>query len=192
MKTMKDCIESGDMAEAFSRYKKANARWLDQWFATCLLILKEHPEFADKFNINETERLITRIKERIDYSEKIFFEIENDELLTAPGEKCYLFEFYDDDNNLICSKVGTTKRTINQRIKEELRSKTYVEMGATKCYVKRVYDCRNYPAEGLESFLRAINIKHFPDNFQKNDRFMNIKFDFNATDLLYKEFFEEN
>ena len=106
------------------------------------------------------------------------------------NEKCYLFEFYNSKNNLICSKVGTTKRKVLQRLKEELNSNTYKKLDCTKAIIRRVYDCGNMPAEGAESFLRAFYIKKYPNSFKKNDRFMKEFFDFEITDKLMEKYLE--
>lgn len=105
-------------------------------------------------------------------------------------ELCYLFEFYNADNVLVCSKVGTTKRTIEKRIKEELRSKTYTEMGVVSAKVNRIYHCGELPAEGLESLIRSEYIKKYPKSFKKNDRFINVKFDFDLCDKVAKDYLE--
>lgn len=56
--------------------------------------------------------------------------------------------------------MGTTKRKVIQRLKEELNSDTYKKLDCEKAIVRRVYDCGSMPAEGAESFLRAFYIKN--------------------------------
>ena len=66
-----------------------------------------------------------------------------------------VYSHFDENDNLVCSKIGTTTRKVAQRLKEELRSDTYKKMGAVRCIIHRVYDCGKIPAEGLESLFRA-------------------------------------
>jgi hypothetical protein len=89
-------------------------------------------------------------------------------------EKCYLFKFYDENGNILFSKVGTTTRAIIARLKEEI--KTYIKNGfdIRKAVICSVYDCGAIPAEGAESYARAHFIKEHKTAFKKNDRFMNI------------------
>ena len=91
---------------------------------------------------------------------------------------------------MVCSKVGTTTRTVKQRLTEELRSNTYKKIGCVRAVINRVYDCGDMPAEGLESYFRAMYIKKFPQSFKKNDRFMNTFFDFKEADKIVEKYFE--
>lgn len=122
-------------------------------------------------------------KKRKKIDDCIVFEADP---LDEVAEKCYLFRFFDADNNLVCSKVGTTTRDVKQRAKEELRSKTY--SNCTKIIVDRVYDCKNYPAEGLESRIRAEYIKKYPNSFKKNDRFIDTLFDLEEIDNIVRDY----
>ena len=107
-------------------------------------------------------------------------------------DKLKQFSFTGDLGNLdkndesICSKVGTTTRTVQERIREELRSDTYKKMGAVRCIIHRVYDCGEIPAEGLESMFRATYIRKYPNSFHKNDRFIKQKFDLAEADKICK------
>ena len=44
--------------------------------------------------------------------------IEKCDLLNKAQQKCYLFKFYDENSNIIFSKVGTTTREIRTRLNE--------------------------------------------------------------------------
>ena len=85
--------------------------------------------------------------------------------------------------------MGTTTRTVIQRLKEELRSNTYKKIGCVRAVVNRVYDCGDIPAEGLESYFRALYIKRYPQSFKKNDRFMNEWFDLAEADKIVATYF---
>lgn len=86
----------------------------------------------------------------------------------------YLYKFYYENGELICSKVGTTTRLPEQRLKEEI---TYYKKHGLKVdrgEICSVIDCGAIPAEGAESYARAEYIKKYPDCFHKNDRFFGI------------------
>lgn len=143
--------------------------------------------YAKKFlDLLEWARSIFERQSRRNYDEIINSNGYN--IKERLGEICYLFEFYNADNVLICSKVGTTTRTIRQRLIEELRSKTYKDMGITNAVVNRVYECGNLPAEGLESLIRSEYIKKYPKSFKKNDRFIGEKFDFELCDKIAEDY----
>lgn len=88
--------------------------------------------------------------------------------------KCYLFKFYDEKGDILFSKVGTTTRTIMERLKEEIRAYVKSDFDVRKAVVCSVCDCRDIPAEGAESYARAHFIKKYKVAFKKNDRFMGI------------------
>lgn len=125
-------------------------------------------------------------KSRRNYSKAI--QTNNVDLLDNAKEKCYLFRFYDANNNLVCSKVGTTTRKITQRLKEELRSKTY--SNCAYAVIDRVYDCGEMPAEGLESLIRAEYIRKYPNLFKKNDRFIKTLFDLEEIDKIVQNYLQ--
>ena len=125
-------------------------------------------------------------KPRRNYSKAI--QTNNVDLLDNAKEKCYLFRFYDTNNNLVCSKVGTTTRKITQRLKEELRSKTY--SSCAYAVIDRVYDCGEMPAEGLESRIRAEYIRKYPNSFKKNDRFNKTLFDLEEIDKIVQNYLQ--
>ena len=106
-------------------------------------------------------------------------------------EKCYLIEFFNEKFESIASKVGTTIRTVQTRIREELKSKTYQNMDAKYCAIHRVYDCGDIPAEGVESLFRAEYIKRYPASFCKNDRFIKEHFDYAEADKIFKNYIEK-
>ena len=60
--------------------------------------------------LDEAKALFVRISQRVKRE------------IWGPRELAYLFKFYDKDNNLVCSKVGTTTRTIAIRLDEELKA----------------------------------------------------------------------
>lgn len=101
------------------------------------------------------------------------------------GEKVqqlYLIRLLDKDGDLIYSKVGTTTRSTQSRMKEHLRY--YYDSGVRSIEVTRLWNCGDMDAEGLESQFRAHYIKAYPGTFKKNDRFINVEFDLEEADRI--------
>lgn len=187
--TMQDYVINNDLEGAVSRLNTTTPRWYDKWFEVCKEIYNANKKWAKLYIIDPIAKTIKKLivfpktkKSGIDVAEGCSFEI-------AGTEKCYLIEFFDENDNSICSKVGTTTRTVLERIREELNSKTYKSMGAVRCVIHRIYDCGNIPAEGLESYFRAKYIRKYPESFKKNDRFINEKFDLKEADCIFSEYF---
>ena len=186
-------VNNNDFEGAVERWKNTNARWKTSWFNTCCKIFAKCKEWAKTYVVNPLEGTITKItkiitKRKTKYSESIQVA-EGIDLLDQATQKCYLFTFFDENDNLVCSKVGTTTRKVMQRLKEELISETYKKIGCVKAVVDRVYDCGNIPAEGLESYFRAMYIRKYPESFKKNDRFMNEWFDLKEADEIVLKYF---
>jgi hypothetical protein len=182
-------IDNNDFEGAYDRYLIATKNWKEYWFDVCKQIFEASKEWAKTYVIDPIAKTIQakvkvpRIKREYDIN------TNNLDLLDKNDEKCYLFRFFDSQGNRICSKVGTTKREIIKRLKEELNSKTYKDMGAVSATIDRVYNCRKMPAEGLESYFRAEYIKRFPNSFRKNDRFMLVDFDLDEADKIVESYF---
>ena len=180
-------IEELDFDGAFDRYNSTTKRWKGYWFDVCCQILDCCKNLAKKYIVDKVAKTISEriTTKQTKYSYDIVAEVP---LLDNVREKCYLFEFYDTQGKLVCSKVGTTTRKVVQRLKEELRSPTYKNLNCARAVIKRVYNCGNVPAEGLESYFRAQYIKEFPNSFKKNDRFMNEFFNFEVADRLVADY----
>lgn len=165
------------MVIVFNRFESLHNLW-------------EH--LADNFKL--VTRFVRKVVEKVaTYRKSKYDEIINDngyDIRKKDGEQCYLFRFFNDDEELLCSKVGTTTRTVRQRLIEELRSKTYKGMGATHAIIDRIYNCGELPAEGLESLIRSEYIKKYPKSFKKNDRFIGELFDLDLCDSIAHEYLE--
>lgn len=92
---------------------------------------------------------------------------------TIQGEKTYLFRFYNKEK-LIFSKIGTTTKTCQKRLKDEIRYYDNRGFDIRKVEMCEIIDCGEVPAESYESYLRALLIKKFPNTWHKNDRFFGI------------------
>lgn len=186
-------VANNDFEGAVERWMNTNATWKQRWFETCETIFNNCKEWAKTYILNPIDGSIKKIckiltQRKTKYSELIQVA-EGVDLLDNAKEKCYLFTFFDADGNMVCSKVGTTTRKVLQRLKEELNSDTYKKIGCTRAVVNRVYDCGSIPAEGLESYFRAMYIRRYPQSFKKNDRFMNEWFDLKEADEIVLKYF---
>lgn len=193
-KSATDYISSNDFEGAKERLDTSTGRWKGYWYKTCETIFNSCKEWAKQYILDPIGKTIHKIingktffpklrKEDISFSDECVIQNNNPDV-----QKCYLIEFFDEEDNSLCSKVGTTKRTVQQRLREELRSDTYKKMGAIRCVVHRVYDCGEIPAEGLESEFRAKYIRKYPHSFYKNDRFIKQTFDLAEADKIYKNY----
>ncbi len=136
---------------------------------------KEISKWTD-YAITTIKQYIKKYDSLIDKARKFFYHIttKTKEVLRAGKQLCYLFKFYTKHEELICSKVGTTTRLPEQRMKEEI--KYYQKHGLEVAYAEMcsVIDCKGIPAEGAESITRAYFIHKFPNAFHKNDRFFGV------------------
>lgn len=95
-------------------------------------------------------------------------------VLRGGKQLVYLFKFYDSDGKLICSKVGTTTRLPEERLKEEVKYYRDHGIPVENTEICSVIDCGAIPCEGAESITRAAFIHRYPDAFCKNDRFFGV------------------
>lgn len=100
-------------------------------------------------------------------------------------EQFYLIRCLNCDDELVWSKIGTTARNVDKRMREHLRA--YKKYGVTRIIVDRVWDCGDYPAEMYESDFRAFYMRKHPGAWKKNDRFINVLFDLNEADIRFKQ-----
>lgn len=178
------CIMENDLDTAFKRYQNTNKRWKGHWFETCLTIFNKSQKWAAKYTIDIVNKVITKIKVATSSNHIIW----NTEKLTYEkgSELCYLVELLGKNGNLIATKIGTTTRTIDGRMKEHLRY--YAKDGVETIRINRVWDCGKVEAEGFESYFRAIAIKNFPKTWKKNDRFMKVAISTDYADELFNQY----
>lgn len=115
---------------------------------------------------------------------EITFECPND--LAEDSEKFYLIRAFDSKGKRIFSKVGTTIRSVLQRMKEHLAA--YTKLGIVRIVVDKIWDCGNIPAEGYESWFRAWYIRRWPEKFNKNDRFFDVDFDLDEAQTIFSQY----
>lgn len=194
-KNMDWYVNNNDFEGAKERFEKTSANWKKRWFSICETIFNSCKEWGKKYILNPLEYSIKKIckietPRKTKYSEAIQIT-DGVDLLNEAKEKCYLFTFFDENDQMVCSKIGTTTRAVLTRLKEELKSQTYQKMGCVRAVVERVYNCGLFPAEGLESYFRAIYIRRYPESFKKNDRFINQWFDLKEADKIVVQYFSE-
>ena len=189
-KAMGDYIAENDFLGAVDHLNSTNPTWKSRWYKVCETIFSNCREWAKEYILDPIAKAVHKLGSIKQFAPKVR---KNDIQVSADckietnedgTQKCYLIEFFNEDDISVCSKVGTTVRRIQERIREELHSKTYQSMGAVRCVIHRVYDCGNIPAEGLESYFRAKYIRKYPNSFQKNDRFMDTVFDLAEADKI--------
>lgn len=165
----------------FVRYENTETKHMQ------VVFLKEHLKLSAEeisaiigYAVSTVKKYARKFLSLLKTAKKFFIQAKNSivetvcDLLDDKKEKCYLFKFYDGNNEILFSKVGTTTRKIIDRLREEI--KEYKKSGFNICKVKvcKVIDCGEIPAEGAESFVKARYIKKYQGAFQKNDRFIKI------------------
>ncbi len=142
------------------------------------------------YAISTIKSYINKFSDLLEKACKTFYHITQKVKSTIQAGKqlVYLFKFYDADKNLICSKVGTTIRLPEQRLKEEIRYYKKHNMPVESAEICSVIDCGELPAEGAESYTRAYFIKKHPKQFKKNDRFFNINIGTRTFNKLVNEY----
>lgn len=152
------------------------AKWVDYKVSTIKMYIKKY-----------TDTLLEKAK-------KTFYHItiKAKKVLVGGAQLVYLFKFYNSENELICSKVGTTTRLPEQRLKEEIKYYQKHGIPVEKAEICSVIDCGSIPAEGAESQTRAYFIRRCPDKFKKNDRFFNLDIPTRTFNKVVKTYLEEN
>lgn len=135
---------------------------------------------AKRFVKKVVEKVKTVFNRNVEYVQ----DVRND--YPEGTQLVYLIRLLDCENGLVWSKVGTTTRTMKKRMQEHLRY--YKKFGVAKIEVTRIYDCGEYPAEGLESEFRAKYMRKYPGAFRKNDRFTGVEFDLAEADTIVQEY----
>lgn len=129
-----------------------------------------------KYAISTIKNYIRKFEVLLDEACEVFYHITQKvkQVLRSGKQLVYLYKFYYDNGELICSKVGTTTRLPEQRLKEEIRyyRNHGIDVGDAK--ICSIIDCGNIPAEGAESYTRAQYIRKYPGAFCKNDRFFGV------------------
>lgn len=136
------------------------------------------------------KQYIRKFSDLLEKAKKTFYVITKKAKAQIIGKRewVYLFKFYDDADELICSKVGTTTRLPEVRMKEEIKYYADHNIPVARAEICSVIDCGKYPAEGAESHTRGAFIKKYPEAFCKNDRFFGVNISVNTFNKLVKEY----
>ena len=162
--------------DVFKKYEGVNLRRMQVVYLDANgFTAEEIHEYVD-YAVSTIKNYVKKYAYLLDLAKKTFYAItlKVKKELKGGKEYVYLFKFYDGTGKLICSKVGTTTRLPEQRLKEEIRY--YRQHGIDVCETEicSVIDCGATPAEGAESHARGEFIKRYPKEFCKNDRFFGV------------------
>ena len=191
---MKSCF--AQMENYFERLNKAeSSSWRCHLNREMLNLLEEESELQKAWKYDNSQRFIVRRWTKIEYtpeknsSRRKTIELSETAICwgnteihflndcqikdTMQGEKTYLFKFYHREE-ILFSKIGTTTKKCQTRLKDEIRYYFNRGFDITKVEMCEIIDCGEIPAESYESYLRALLIKKFPNTWHKNDRFFGI------------------
>lgn len=123
----------------------------------------------------ELEEKIVDIPRKIRTNANIIFECDN-----VKGNVAYIIEHYNSNNNLLWLKVGKTNDT-TRRFREHLRDYQKKGIDVTKAVIKKLYPCGIEEESGndaltMENILRKHYMQKYPNNYVKQDRFLNIPY----------------
>lgn len=151
-----------------NNFKKMLALWEENEVVRAVwTFVKDAYFIVDRF----VKGVVEKVKSLFKPTANVIYSCEKVE----GNQLVYLLRLLDGEGNLVWSKVGTTTRTIEERMSEHLRY--YRKYDIKTIEVTKVWDCGEVDAEGLESFLRSKYIRKYPGTFQKNDRFYQVEFD---------------
>ena len=176
--------------DVFQTFEDTNVKRLQ------LVYLDKHgftPEEIRKWTgyaVSTIKSYIKKFADKIEEACKTFYHItlKTKNVLRGGKQLVYLFKFYDKHGTLICSKVGTTTRLPETRLKEELKYYQNHGIDVVDAEICSVIDCGAIPAEGAESHTRAFYIRKHPDAFCKNDRFFGIDIATRTFNKLVEEY----
>ncbi|MDT3386408.1 MAG: hypothetical protein LIR46_01365 [Bacteroidota bacterium] len=128
------------------------------------------------YAVSTIKSYIRKFASLINKAKKTFYHITQKvkKVLRGGKQLVYLYKFYYENGELICSKVGTTTRLPEQRLNEEIKYYKKHGIAVSTAEICSVIDCGAIPAEGAESITRAYFIRKHPEAFCKNDRFFGV------------------
>lgn len=136
---------------------------------------------------------LRKFADLLEQAKRFFYHVTKKvkKVLRGGKQLVYLFKFYDSDGKLICSKVGTTTRLPEERLKEEIKYYQKHGIPVADTEICSVIDCGAIPCEGAESATRAAFIHKFPDAFCKNDRFFGVDIPVRTFNQIVKNYLAE-
>ena len=152
--TMNEILENKDFEEAKARYEACHSnRWKNQWWDIVCEIWKKTTKWAKLYVLDLVHRAVRRIAEvrhTISYT--------------------YWITLLNEKNERIYEKIGKADDPLS-RWEKLLKHDYCARWGIVKYRINKVWERVDEPAEGLESYLRAMLIKAHPDDYVPNDRF---------------------
>lgn len=176
--------------DVFQQYDEIETKQMQVVYLNDNGFSKEEIAKYTGYAISTIKRYISKFKNLLEKAKNTFYHItQKVKSITQAGKQLvYLFKFYRADNELICSKVGTTIRLPETRLREEINYYRKHDIPVERAEICSVIDCGDLPAEGAESYTRAYYIKKFPGNFKKNDRFFNVDIKTRTFNKLINEY----
>jgi len=175
-KSLKEYIAQNDLEGAYLRYQNANAKWREHWWSGVVEIFNSCKEFASQFILDLENKVLRPIIEKVkNVKSKIINRdvpiIEKGDFSNCHGEQVYFFKFFNEADEILWTKIGTTAKSYFDRCKREIYDYNRKGHGVAKVIIDNVLNCGDIPAESYESFLRAMLIKEYPNTWHRNDRF---------------------
>lgn len=144
------------------------------------------------YAVSTIKGYVKKFQNLLETAKKVFYHItlKAKKVLRGGKQLVYLYKFYNSNNELICSKVGTTTRLPEQRLKEEIKYYTKHGIPVDHAEICSVIDCGAIPAEGAESITRGLFIHRYPDAFKKNDRFFGVDIPTRTFNTIVKDYLD--
>lgn len=173
-KSMYDYTTSGDFEGAKGRYESTSRRWKKAWWEVICDIWNNFKHWQEKYDLDMVAMtIITKVKKAVSRISNYGAEvIEKVPITFAKGTKiCYLFKFYNSEGDLLFSKVGTTERTTQQRLKEEIIYYKKRSLDVAKAVIESVFDTGDLEPEGAQDYAKGHFIRKYKNCYIRNDRF---------------------
>lgn len=172
--TMSEMRENGLFEDAKEKFENTSKSWKKRWWAVVCDIWDNFVQWQEKYDLDRVamtiiKKVAKKITKRVRKTRNDI--IEKIPVVFAKGTKlCYLFKFYDSNGELVYTKVGTTERTIHERLSEELRDyrKTKDIKYAT---VESVFDTGELFPEGVQDYIKGMWMRKYNKYYVRNDRF---------------------
>ena len=176
--------------DVFQDFADANMKHLQVVYLDSHGFIPEEIAKWTGYAVSTIKGYVKKFQNLLKTAKKVFYHItlKAKKVLRGGKQLVYLYKFYNSDNELICSKVGTTTRLPEQRLKEEIKYYTKRGIPVDHAEICSVIDCGAIPAEGAESITRGLFIHRYPDAFKKNDRFFGVDIPTRTFNAIVKDY----
>lgn len=187
MASYRDYVLSGDFQGSKERMEKANKRWKGYWFECCIEISEKFIVYKEKYIFDKENLTITLKKVKPRNAETRISNPHSYDLDTE-NNYFYLIKFYDERDNFLRSKIGTTTRPLVARLREHFYKNTpYSKMNAEYLIIDKIYTCIKNP-EGLESYIKGLLMLEYTKI--GNDQFLE-DIDWEDYDRIIQEYLQK-